>query len=97
MPDNANISSLLNQAMSDEPSSSAAAYTPDVTHDEPRTETAPTAVQLAERKKKNRQLFNRKRGDLLDDVLRNLDILVYAELSAIYYMECVVNADGHRT
>ncbi|KAK3675707.1 hypothetical protein LTR78_004348 [Recurvomyces mirabilis] len=74
--------------MSDEPSSSAAAYTSDISTNGPSTEAVPTAAQLAERKKNNRQLFNRKRGDLLDDVLRNLDILVYAELSAIYYMDC---------
>ena len=78
--------------MSDEASSSAAAYTPDIPQDGPRPEAAPTAAQLAERKKKNRQLFNRKRGDLLDDVIRNLDILLYAELSAIYYMEYAVMA-----
>lgn len=34
-------------------------------------------------------MFSRKRGELLDDVLRNLDILVYAELSTVYYMEYV--------
>lgn len=47
----------------------------------------PTAAELSERRKKNRQMFNKKRGELLDDLLRSLDILVYAELSAIYYME----------
>ena len=41
----------------------------------------------AEKRKKNRQMFNRKRGELLDVELTNLDILVYAELSVIYYME----------
>lgn len=74
--------------MNDEsqPSSSAAA----ARHGEKRggaPETAPTAVELADRRKKSRRMFNRKRGELLDDLLRNLDILVYAHLSAIYYME----------
>lgn len=32
-------------------------------------------------------MFKKKRGELLDDLLRGLDILVYAELSVIYYME----------
>ncbi|KAI6836282.1 hypothetical protein KC340_g4750 [Hortaea werneckii] len=47
-----------------------------------------TAAELAERRKKNRQTFNRKRGDLLEDLLRSVDILVYAQLSAIYYLDC---------
>jgi hypothetical protein len=48
---------------------------------------APTAAQLERRRKENRDMFNRKRGQLLDDLIYNLDILVYAQLSAIYYME----------
>jgi hypothetical protein len=48
---------------------------------------APTAAQLEKRRKENRDMFNRKRGQLLDDLIYNLDILVYAQLSAIYYME----------
>jgi hypothetical protein len=47
----------------------------------------PTAAQLEKRRKENRDMFNRKRGQLLDDLIYNLDILVYAQLSAIYYME----------
>lgn len=76
--------------MSDEASSSAAAYPPtdDATHDR-HQHAPPTAIRLAERRKKNRQLFNRKRSELLDVEIRNWDILVYAELSAIYYMEYV--------
>jgi hypothetical protein len=70
-----------------EASSSAAGahYSHDGRQDKP--EAAPTAAELAERRKKNRQMFNRKRGDLLDNVLRDLDMLVYAELGVIYYME----------
>ena len=58
---------------------------------EPPDNAAPqqAAQQEGERRRKqNRQMFNKKRGELLDDFLRNLDILVYAELSAIYYMDC---------
>lgn len=73
--------------MNDEPSSSTAHGHLEDGPDKP--EAAAAAAELAERRKKNRQMFNRKRGDLLDDLLRNLDILVYAELSAIYYMEYV--------
>ena len=73
--------------MNDEPSSSSSGAHGNHDLDLPQ-EAAPTAAELAERRKKNRQMFNRKRGDLLDDLLRNLDILVYAELSTIYYMDC---------
>lgn len=48
---------------------------------------APTAAQIEKRRKENREMFNKKRGQLLDDLIYNLDILVYAQLSAIYYME----------
>jgi hypothetical protein len=48
---------------------------------------APTAAQIEKRRKENRDTFNRKRGQLLDDLIYNLDVLVYAQLSAIYYME----------
>ncbi|OQN97796.1 hypothetical protein B0A48_16117 [Cryoendolithus antarcticus] len=47
-----------------------------------------TPTQLKERQKANRQTFNRKRGSLLEDLINQLDILVYAELSCIYYMDC---------
>lgn len=49
----------------------------------------PSAAGVEERRNRNRQMFNRKRVELLDDLIRNLDILVYAELSTIYYMEYV--------
>ncbi|USW54935.1 Putative DSC E3 ubiquitin ligase complex subunit 4 [Septoria linicola] len=52
-------------------------------HDEPLT-----AIQLANRQKKTRENFQRKRIELLDDLLRNVDMLVYAELSAVYYLDC---------
>ena len=48
---------------------------------------APTAAQIEKRRKENRDTFNRKRGQLLDDLIYNLDVQVYAQLSAIYYME----------
>lgn len=42
------------------------------------------AAILAEQKKKIRS----KRIGYLDDLLRNLDILIYAEISAVYYLDC---------
>ena len=74
--------------MNDEPASSSSGAHGNHDLDDHPQEAAPTAAELAERRKKNRQMFNRKRGDLLDDLLRNLDILIYAELSTIYYMDC---------
>lgn len=75
--------------MNDEASSSTAAahYTPSRYGEVLSDEAAPTAAELEERRKKNRRMFNRKRAELLDDLLRNMDILVYAQLSGIYYME----------
>jgi hypothetical protein len=72
--------------MNDEPSSSAS---PAIgrSPQEDGTENISTPAEVAERRKKNRENFNRRRGDLLDDLLRNLDVLIYAELSTIYYME----------
>lgn len=79
--------------MNDEPSAAASAPLPTALRSsipspsgaENNVEAA--AIDIAARKRQNREAFNRKRGELLDDVLRNLDLLVYAELSAIYYME----------
>lgn len=48
-----------------------------------------SAARVAARRKKNREMFNRKRVELLDDLILNLDMLIYAELSTIYYMELV--------
>ena len=45
---------------------------------------------MEERRKSNREMFNKKRVQLLDDLIYNLDLLVYAQLSAIYYMESVL-------
>ncbi|EKG09735.1 protein of unknown function DUF1746 fungi [Macrophomina phaseolina MS6] len=45
---------------------------------------AEDADLLVEQKKKIRS----KRMGYLDDLLRNLDILIYAEISAVYYLDC---------
>ncbi|KAF7195247.1 DSC E3 ubiquitin ligase complex subunit 4 [Pseudocercospora fuligena] len=75
--------------MNHEPSASASTAAPSDSRDDTTIKERPlTAKEIAERRKKNRDNFNRKRGALLDDLLRQLDILVFAELSAIYYMDC---------
>jgi len=69
-------------------SSSRVAF--DVTVDGTLRDEAPTAAQMEERRKNNRDMFNKKRVQLLDDLIYNLDLLVYSQLSAIYYMESVL-------
>ncbi|KAM3420342.1 hypothetical protein BST61_g3623 [Cercospora zeina] len=79
--------------MNDAPSSSAAPPPTDpvLEQDGLDDDTTPlTAQELAMRRRKDRENFQRKRAELLDDLLRNLDILIYAELSTIYYMDCQV-------
>jgi len=74
--------------MNDEPSASASSSRLANILDERSVEDAPpTAAQLAERRKNNRDQFNRKRRQLLDDLIHNLDVLIYAEASAIYYLD----------
>lgn len=43
-----------------------------------------------ERLQRNKATFNKKRDAFLQDLLRNLDLLIYAELSAVYYMEYAI-------
>ena len=70
--------------MNDEASSSAP--------DEPPRSDAPASdeadvVDDAQQLSQLRRRVNKKRGDVLDDVLRWLDIMTHAELAAVYYME----------
>ena len=76
--------------MNDEASSSAARQYGGHREEEDEAEPIPTAAELVERRKKSRQLFNRKRSERLDLLLADFDMLVYAELSIIYYMEYVL-------
>lgn len=69
--------------MSDEPTSSHAV----ASYDDDFSNTAASAARPSERRKQMRDGFNRVRVLLLDDLIRNLDILVYAQLSALYYLE----------
>ncbi|PGH23883.1 hypothetical protein AJ80_02132 [Polytolypa hystricis UAMH7299] len=49
---------------------------------------APSAAQPEERHRK--QIYTRGRIVLLDKLLRDLDIIIYSQLSAIYYLECSI-------
>ena len=74
--------------MNDEPPASASSSRAARTYDNHAEEDVPpTTAQLAERRKHNREQFNRKRGQFLDDLIYNLDVLIYAELSVIYYLD----------
>ncbi|EME38321.1 hypothetical protein DOTSEDRAFT_75767 [Dothistroma septosporum NZE10] len=74
--------------MNDELSSSERAGPSGSHHDDTAQHEVLTPAQIVARRKKNRENFNKRRGELLDDLSRNIDLLVYAELSAIYYMDC---------
>ncbi|KAI5247163.1 DUF1746-domain-containing protein [Aureobasidium subglaciale] len=41
-----------------------------------------------ERVQRNKATFNKKRDAFLQDLVRNIDLLIYAQLSAVYYMDC---------
>ena len=69
--------------MSDEPSASTARQ--GINAD--RRNDLPNRGTIEDRRKRNRRLFNKKREAFLADLMRTIDILVYAELSTIYYME----------
>lgn len=72
--------------MQDEPSGTASTARDErnAINDDPQ---AATNGATRDRRKRNRLLFNKKREHFLKDYLRNLDVLIYAELAAVYYME----------
>ena len=77
--------------MNDEPASSSAANQ-SANEDAPATRSSErnadsSASRVRKHRERNKRMFNRKRAELLDDLLRGLDLMIYAELSAIYYME----------
>ncbi|KAL2358101.1 hypothetical protein BJ546DRAFT_199017 [Cryomyces antarcticus] len=79
--------------MSDEPPVSAANHSQHVGEGTGEEHAADGGTQAAaslrrSMRAQNRRLFNKKKVEFLDDILRNFDILVYAELSAVYYMDC---------
>lgn len=77
--------------MNHEPSGSASTARPD-SNVSPGASHHPVASAIRERRHRNRLLFNKKRHVFLKDYLRNLDLLIYAELAAVYYMESVNHA-----
>ena len=75
--------------MSDEPSASTASQTTNADRHNETLRGAPTSTEVQRRRvrDRNRRMFNKKREAFLADLMRNVDLLVYAELSTIYYME----------
>ncbi|GAB7351308.1 hypothetical protein MBLNU459_g1723t1 [Dothideomycetes sp. NU459] len=72
--------------MNHEPSASAAGEI-----DNPvsrQDDDAPARQTLQERRRRNKTLFNARRTVFLVDLIRQIDLLVYVELAAIYYMDC---------
>ncbi|KAI9687219.1 MAG: hypothetical protein M1822_002262 [Bathelium mastoideum] len=47
-----------------------------------------SATQVRKHRERNKRMFNRKRAEFLEDILRAFDLIIYAELSAVYYMDC---------
>ncbi|MCJ1380344.1 hypothetical protein MMC17_003447 [Xylographa soralifera] len=45
-------------------------------------------LPLADERRVKIQLQQTKRATFLDDLIRNLDIMIYCELSALYYLDC---------
>lgn len=73
--------------MNDEPSTSATSDTGNARAS--GNDGSNRVISLQERRQRNRRMFNKKREAFLGDLMRNIDMLIYAELSTIYYMECV--------
>ncbi|KAL9088726.1 MAG: hypothetical protein Q9165_006035 [Trypethelium subeluteriae] len=44
--------------------------------------------RVRKHRERNKRMFNRKKAEFLDDMLRSLDLMIYAELSTVYYMDC---------
>ena len=86
-----NVVETLRRIMNDEPASAANQSANDRTHATPRGERDVDlpASRVRKHRERNKRMFNRKRAEFLDDILRGFDLMIYAELSTVYYMESV--------
>lgn len=83
--------------MNDDPSASTTADPPQFHNAYPVAEadilqwedTNPTSADGRERGRIRRRTEKRRRIEMLDDVVRNLDIMIFCELTLLYYMEYV--------
>ncbi|KAI9700534.1 MAG: hypothetical protein M1820_006833 [Bogoriella megaspora] len=54
----------------------------------PRPNEARPATKSRNKRERNKRMFNRKKVEFVDDILLAFDIMIYIELSTIYYMDC---------
>lgn len=50
-------------------------------------DTAPPNADWRQRQLIKRRVQNKRRAEILDDVIRNFDIMIFCELSILYYLE----------
>lgn len=90
--------------MNDDPSASNPADQPQFQDAYPVAEgdilqwedTAPPSADWRQRQLIKRRVQKKRRVEILDDVIRNFDIMIFCELSILYYMEWVVSSCCHR-
>ncbi|KAI9720363.1 MAG: hypothetical protein M1812_002868 [Candelaria pacifica] len=47
-----------------------------------------SGTQMEDQQQARSRIQNKKRAEIISDLLRNIDIMIYCELSALYYMDC---------
>lgn len=81
--------------MNDDPSASNPADQPQLQDAYPVAEsdilqwedTTPPSADWQQRQSIKRRVQRRRRVEILDDVIRNFDIMIFCELSILYYLE----------
>jgi len=73
--------------MNDDPSTSTSDESPNALA-APETGDSDPALSRREERRAKRRMRHKKRSEFLDDILRNFDILIYCELSVVYYLDC---------
>ena len=74
-----------NQNMNNDPSSSSSSHPPS-NHDQIAPEEAEASEDGNDQQRKL-QLQREQKAAFLDNLIRNVDIMIYCELSILYYME----------
>ena len=81
--------------MNDDPSTSNPADQPQIQDAYPVADgdiiqwedSSPATADWRERQLIRRRVHKKRRVELLDDIIRNFDIMIFCELSILYYME----------
>ncbi|KAI9879685.1 MAG: hypothetical protein M1830_007631 [Pleopsidium flavum] len=82
--------------MNDDPSASTTADQPQLQDAYPIADadilqwedSGPTSADSRERQRIRRRLQKKRKVEMLEDIIRNLDIMIFCELSILYYMDC---------